>query len=318
MNILNSKEEKKLSKKELINYYQNLREYLISTPHENLSNGSLTICPAINGFVKKILKYGCGYEIKTYGAENVKGLTGIYANTHQSKCDHFNFVVSNPNHTIVLNNSEIIPLFKFFIELNGAVFVKRNIPESRFKAKLELMRLLCKEDKSITIFPEGVWNLSPSKLLLPVHAGFVDIAKKTGMPIIPVVHFYDYDNSKQDGIERIKGASVHYCDPIYVSESDNIIEKVQEYSDVVATVKWNMIEKKGIYKRDEISNSEYINFLEGNLRNLKEAGSDINTEQKTIFGYDSEPNLYQHVNAIPYNENGEFISAEKTKYFYKS
>ena len=53
MKPLSFREEQKLSTKERLKYYEELKDYLLSTKHENLSKGSLTICPTINPIVRK-------------------------------------------------------------------------------------------------------------------------------------------------------------------------------------------------------------------------------------------------------------------------
>ena len=196
MKILSSKEEQKLSPNERLYYYQQLKDYLLETKHENLSAGSLSVCPKINPIVRSTLKNFCGYKIYVEN-NDFKGLTGIYAFTHQDKYDHVNFVVSNPNHTILLNSVVLAPQYKAILNLNGTVYVDKSSKDDKQKVKLELMRLL-HNNKSITIFPESAWNLSPNKLHLPLYVGVVDIARKTGMPIIPSVQEYEYIN-KNDG-----------------------------------------------------------------------------------------------------------------------
>ena len=139
MNILSLIEEEKLSINQRTEYYQELKDYLLTTPYENLSVGSLTICPFLNPIVRNSLKKICGYDIIVKG-NNYKGLLGIYAFTHQDKFDHINFVVSNPNHTILLNSVVLAPVYKAMLNLNGVVYVDKNNKEDKKRAKLDLMR----------------------------------------------------------------------------------------------------------------------------------------------------------------------------------
>ena len=308
MIILTSKEEKKLTTKERIKYYEELKEYLLSTKHENLSKGSLTICPKLNPLIRKTLNELCGYKIYTEN-NDFKGLTGIYAYTHQDKYDHVNFVVANPNHTILLNSKVLSPLYKAMINMNGVVYVDKASKEDKNRVKLELTRLLLQE-KSITMFPESAWNLSPNKLHLPLYIGMIDIARKTGLPIIPAVQEYEYKN-KNDGIEHIDYVHVKFGDPIYVKISDDLEEKLEEVSTAFSTLRWESIENKGLYRRDDITTEEYINFVRASINNLNKAGIDMAVEQQYIYGADNPFYKEHFLNAVEWDENGVLLDSPK-------
>ena len=310
--ILSSREERELNKQELLIYYKELRNYLISTKPENITKGSLTICPVINPIIRKILECFCGYEIIVEGAEKIDGLVGIYAHTHQSNADHINLIASNPNHTILLNSSVLSILYKLVLCINGVIYVDKFDKESKNNAKTEMIRLLL-QGTSITMFPESAWNCSPNKLHLPLYIGMVDIAKKAQVPIIPVVQEYIYDESKFDGKERIRKVIISYGEPIYVSEDDKLLEKLDEYSESISTMRWNLIERKGMYERKQISNSSYINFLKGIVRNLKNAGIDIEIEKKGIFGADDDFYLFHHLNAVDYDEKNNLLPTQHVR-----
>ena len=314
--ILTSKQERELSHDELINYYCSLRNYLLYSKPEHVTKGALGICEKINPIISKTLNKFCGYDIEVENSETYKGITGIYAHSHQSKQDHIGLIVSNPNHTIILNSSVLSQFYKSVINLNGVIYVNKQSKEEKNNAKIEMMRLLL-NDKSITIFPESAWNLSPNKLHLPLYSGIMDVAKKTGKPVIPVVQEYYYDESKKDGKERIKKVFIKYGTPIYVGENDDIYKKLAEYSEQIATMRWELIEKKGMYHRESISNYDYINYLKGNIRNLKNAGVDINVEEEGIFGSNSDFYLFHNLNAVKYSDSGELLIPEYTRKVYK-
>ena len=307
--ILSFKEEIKLTHCEKIKYFSQLQEYLKNTPHEGLSKGSLSICETINPFVRSILTAFCGYENNVTYFSDVSGLNAIYAHSHQSKMDHVNFITSNPNHTILMNSCVLSELYKMILRINGVCFVDKSSRDSKAMAKKEMIRLLL-NDKSITMFPESAWNLSPNKLHLPLYYGVVDIARKSGMPIIPVVQEYTYDERKLDGIERVKSVNIKYCEPIFVGFNDDIDQKLQLLSDVISTARWEMIEQKGVFTREEIDNSIYINFLKGCIRNLENAGIDINVEKQHLLGANDDFYLFNHINAVDFDDDGNLLPTE--------
>lgn len=298
MRILTIKEEAELTQAQLLNYYKELREFLINSPHDKcLTLGSLSFCENINPIVRDILKMATNYEVTIDGYNNIKGLTAIYASTHQSKWDHANLVIANPNHTIILNSSVLSPLYKILINANGGVYLDKSIEESRKNAKLECMRLLL-QNKSITMFPESAWNLSPNKLHLPFRWGAVDMAKKTGKPIVPYVQYYIYDYAKLDGKERIKEVRIRFGRPIYVKETDSLLEKNEELSTAFATLKWELMEEFGTFLKPDNNMDLYHDFLAFSIRNLKNAGIDLDVETQNIFKANSYFYEEHPINAV--------------------
>lgn len=314
--ILSSQEERQLNNQELLVYYNKLREFLLSTKPEKITKGSLSVCPIINPMVRKLLEKFCGYEIVVEGAEKVDGLLGIYAHTHQSKADHINLIASNPNHTIMLNSSVLSIFYKLVLCINGVIYVDKFDKESKHNSKTEMIRLLL-QGTSITMFPESAWNCSPNKLHLPLYIGMVDIAKKAQVPIIPVVQEYIYDENKYNGKERIKKAIIVYGEPIYVREEDSLLDKLDEYSESISTIRWNLIERKGIYERKNVSNESYINFLKGIVRNLKNAGIDIEVERKGIYGANDDFYLFHHLNAVDYDDEFNLLPTKHVRQLIK-
>ena len=349
--ILTSREEKELSSSELKEYYEELRKYLLGVKHyDNLTKGSLTLCKMINPLVRngmikltefmtekqefsedmslkdsiklniknKLLEVDDlpKYDIVIEGANRYKGVVGIYAHSHQSKDDHLHYAISNPNHTVLLNSSILSDKYKLLVEANGVVYVDKGNKLSQNKAKLELIKLLL-SGKSISMFPESAWNLSPNKLHLPLYIGMVDIARKTGVPIIPVLEEYTYDEEILDGKERIKSIYIKYGDAIYVNENDNLLDKLNEYSEQISTMRWEFMMKNGVYKRHEISNKLYTNHIKGCIRNLELAEIDVNVEKEHIYGASDEFYEFHHLNAVDFDENDNLLPTEHVRKLIK-
>lgn len=73
--------------------------------------------------------------------------------------------------------------------INGCIYVDRKSRQSKREAKQQMIAHL-KQGHNVLLFPEGTWNLHPSKLLLPLNWGVIDISKETGVPIIPIILLY--------------------------------------------------------------------------------------------------------------------------------
>lgn len=71
---------------------------------------------------------------------------------------------------------------------NGVIACNRKVKASRIDAMKKAI-LTLRSGSDIIIFPEGVWNKTPEKLLLPFFPGVYKIAKETGTRVIPVIHY---------------------------------------------------------------------------------------------------------------------------------
>ena len=304
--ILTYDEEKQLSVEERKEYYMELREYLknIRTP---LPEKILTrIRELLNRkLVREAIDLVKGYELMVTGRENIPQTPVIYASTHQDYNDHFNIVLSIPEHAIILNTNTVTPAFKMIMGFNGIIYVNRKLEESRFNSKLKLMRTIL-NGKSVIIFPEGTYNCSPNKLLLPLHMGAIDIARKTGTPIVPVVQEYTYYPDEDDYKKIVKSCHVHFGKPIYVHASDSLSDKKEELQEKLATIRYFLMEEKGLFSREGITPMEYRNYLKSRLETWKSIKVDYQEEKKFIHGYGSEQYVFSHINAVPIGDDGVF------------
>lgn len=307
--VLAIKEEEKLSKEELLRYYNELRKWVVTRKYTNLTLGALILAPRLktitNRIASKLVPILAGGNVEQIqdGIENIPGGAVLFAHTHQGILDNFAWIPVTPKHCLILHSVKVRRILKIAQLNTGLILVskeKKNI-ENRKNATLDMIRLLV-EGHSIVYFPEGTWNLSPNKLHLPMSWGFLAIAKKTGKPVIPVVDEYTYDTSRPK--ERIVKIHISFGTPIYVNPEDSLYDKLNEYSETISTMRWKLIEEKGLCHRDDISNMDYVNFIEGNKKNLLLGGIDLNTERRLIWSADNEFYQFHHINDVPYNMEG--------------
>lgn len=304
--ILSYEEEKKLSTNEKLDYYKKLRSYLKNMPTTKINDFYMCVCNALNKkFVRGVINLIKGYELTVTGQENIPNGPVIYATTHQDFNDHFSIVLSIPEHAIILNTINVSKIFKIIMGVNGIVYVDRNNKENRFNSKLKLMKYISK-GKSVVVFPEGTYNCSPNKLHLPLHSGVLDMARKMGVPIVPVVQEYNYD-TLDNKKSLLKSCHVHFGRPIYVTAEDSLKDKKEELSTAFATIRFKLIEEKGLYNREALSNVEYINQVKSIYKTWEMANVDKNEERKTIYGYNDEFYLFHHINDVSINSNNELM-----------
>ncbi len=96
----------------------------------------------------------------------------------------------------------------------GSIFVKNSDPESREKAKWDLVKMLF-AGRTVMMFPEGTRNRTEEKLL-PFHMGTINIAMFSGCPIIPLAINADYRLFKNRLVCSVG-------DPIVVKTTDDAV-----------------------------------------------------------------------------------------------
>ena len=316
MEILSYKEEQKLNKEEREKYLGELREFCKKRKLTNTTKGATTIAPKLKIPTETIARIvtrtmaGGEVEVVVDGVENIEKVGGavLFASTHQGMLDGFVWMPYCPIHTLLFHGSEVNKLL-LLAQLNtGMILLSKHAEnsENRLNAKLDLISLLMR-GHSVFMCPEGTWNLSPNKLHLPLNFGFLDAAQKSKRPIIPVVIEYTYDTSSEK--ERIVFIHVRYGEAIYVSEGDNYVKKLEEYKEKIATIRWDLIEEKGIFSRSEITNKDYINYMKGNLQKLAAGNVDIEVDNKEIYGAKTEVYQFQHIADIQEMtaNNAEFV-----------
>lgn len=307
--ILSYEEESKLTLNELIVYYKSLKQYLLRYRNNVLKNGYIKSCEELHPLIRIIIDKIKGYELTIIGQDNIPEGPVIYASTHQDYHDHFNVVLSIPEHAIILNTNTVTPLFKMLLGTNGIVYVDRNDKDSRFAAKVQLMKYLAK-GKSVVVFPEATFNCSPNKLHLPLHSGIIDIARKMQVPIVPLVQEYTY-RENESSYKCVKSCTVEFGVPIYVGYNDSTEVKKEELSEQMTSIRWKLIEEKGKYFRTSVSNQEYINYVLSRIDGWKQTKVKIEDERKAIKGYGSEPYVFTFINDVSFDLDGNLLLTDE-------
>ena len=312
--VLSTKEEARLSPQDKEDYYREFRAWILSRQLKTTTPGARFWGPKLKKITNKIaIAVTKAFTNKNIdwvvdGTENIPDGSIIFALSHQGLLDNFVWLPSIDRHCCILHGAGVNKLLLLCQMNTGLVLVKKGDAQNNLDAKLDAIRLLL-EGHSITWFPEGTWNLSPNKLHLPMRHGFLDAARKTGRPVVPGVIEYTYDTSTAK--ERITKIHIRYGRPIFVTMDDNLAEKLEEYEEAISTMRYELIEEKGLFKRSDISNREYINFIKGCLANLKLGKLDINSERKFIFGAEDEYYQFHHINDVPFNEFDELLEPEE-------
>lgn len=132
--------------------------------------------------------------------------------------------------------------------INGVALCNRKVRASRL-ASAEASKRLLYMGMDMVVFPEGVWNKTPDKLMLDFWPGAYRLAKETGCRIIPVIHYL------ADPHKKYEGNVIHtvIADPISMEGLDEEAGQAL-LRDTMAAWYFRLMERYGQSTREELLN----------------------------------------------------------------
>jgi 1-acyl-sn-glycerol-3-phosphate acyltransferase len=313
--ILTKDEEEELDSRSLKEYYLNLKEHLKNSNYNDYNSFQMKFREFANkNLWKKLFKIIRKYDLVVDGYENIPSSPVIYAFHHAGIVDAENVVEALPEHAMLLAGDDLDKISRFLLNLNGTVFVSRLDKKSRSDSKIELMKSLSK-GKSIILFPEAMWNMSPNKIHLPITWGILDMAKKIGVPIVPVAQEYFYNEDILDGKERIEKVHIRFGKSVCVDVNDNIFDKLNEFDENFSTVRWSIWEENGIFKRRELNPMLYKNFVDCKINSFSQV--DLEHEYKCVYNGEDEFYKFNHLNIASCDDYGNLLPTEHVQQLNK-
>lgn len=171
------------------------------------------------------------------------GMPIIFAPNH-SNCNDFPITtMATGRHLRVLVGKQRLGFInRFFLHLNGVIYVDRFDKEKAAKAKKRILRAL-QGRLPLCWYPEGTWNLTDNLLMLPMKWGIIEIAAKARAQIIPIALEYD----RETMICRAR-----FGEPMYGEAFSNKASAITALRDSIATLKWEIMESCPLHLRDSI------------------------------------------------------------------
>lgn len=128
---------------------------------------------------------------------------------------------------------------------NGLILCNRKVKASR-KAAMEKAIEVLKSGTDVILFPEGVWNKTQEKLLLPFFPGVYKIAKASGAKVVPIIHYLPSLPEKK------KGNKIHTIidKPITINQMEEK-EALTKLRDIMATRYFELMERFGTSTREK-------------------------------------------------------------------
>jgi len=197
----------------------------------------------INGFSVEVLN-----DIKL-----PQGRSIIFAVTHIGKWD-FEIV----NEQIRVQSFVIAADFMhmhgtvsgFFMKLNGVIYVDEEDREDRANTKMLMIKLL-QAGRNVMILPEGTWNLSENEIIRDIAYGTAGAAISAGAVIIPIA-IEQYD-------KRFVICQGDMIDPVSLQMDKHRL--TVSLRDELASLKWKIWERKGIYRRNKLPPDYWEQFI---------------------------------------------------------
>lgn len=221
----------------------------------------------------------------------------IFAVNHSNRYDiPYTCEILSRQCYVLLGKQPLEPIDRLAFILNGTVWVDRKSREDKKNSVAKMIKLLC-NGANLVIFPEGTWNLTPSKPMLPLYWGIIDIAKASGRPIVPIILEYTEKN-----------CYVAFGESMEISPADDKGEKISELNDRFATLKWSIWEQ---FSDTGCSTDKEWN-AEVQKRLAEYPKLDYEYETSVIRKeYDTADEVFAHLNSITPNQTSAFLYNKK-------
>jgi 1-acyl-sn-glycerol-3-phosphate acyltransferase len=152
----------------------------------------------------------------------------VYVSNHQSMVDILAiFATHIPMLWVSKVENSYVPFLGWNMMLNRHIFVKRGyMPSIMRMVRLCLRRL--EEGYSLFIFPEG--TRSPDGQLLPFYSGAFRIARRAGVPIVPIVVEGTSEILPKGSFRiRPRPVQISILDEVHPADFDGDAKRLQEH-----------------------------------------------------------------------------------------
>lgn len=244
-----------LKKEDLQDYYRNKREYEYNRG-EGLKglNWREKIHPILLNLISLNRKYIDRQKLTIIKDERtITDKPVIYAVTHIGKFDYQLAGEAIREHQIPFagDPDTMYRTFDgFFLGINGIIYCDTDSKTDRKIGKETAIDLL-NNNKNLLIYPEGVWNVTTNLLTIPLFPGVIEIAQTSGCEIVPVA----IEQYGKDFVVNI-GKNFQVDDLGEELNKQYIDKKRIELRDIMATLKWEIMETRGTVKRSSLGSFE--------------------------------------------------------------
>lgn len=295
--LLDRNEERNLNDTEKIKYFSRIQDHY--------ANQSMNIIPrkiraAIHPLLLAIMSTTLNFKLvlvedKRKHSDAYKN--AIFAVNHTNVHDIPAASKIIKEHCYIITGDEVKnDINGLMFWLNGVTFLNRTNSAERKNSKECLLKYLM-HGENIMIFPEATWNRlgtrgTKEKLMMPLWPGAVELAQKTGVPIVPVILEYMGD------VCYSKIGNEIFIDPLAdINRSKQILR------DAMATLKWEILEEFAQDKRENVSQKKFEAIIQSYLDEYPKLDTEFEDlvifKEKDIIEFDEvfEPIFKLNVNS---------------------
>lgn len=148
---------------------------------------SLYAIAAYSKWMRAMLKFFCGVEIRAEGLEKIPAGPCIFACKHQAEIDPFTFPELVHFDTAFIMKKELfdIPLWGMYARRAGSVPIDRSAGASALRTLVRDVDRALKQGQSVVIYPEGTRTEAGAKDVR-YHPGIAALYKNLDAPVVPV------------------------------------------------------------------------------------------------------------------------------------
>ncbi len=175
----------------------------------------------------------------------------------------------------------------YFTIVNGVIYVDSDYKSDMQNAK-KISKKVLNQNGNIMWYPEAIWNLSPNELMLPCRYGIIETAVETNAVILPIA----IDQKDKDFYVNI--GEYIYPEELNLKGLDDREGKIKGINllrDKMATLKWEIWEKQGVYSRDEIPFNYQEKYVEEKI-----------AEWPFLSQQDIEKRIYKPSNMVSFED----------------
>lgn len=248
------------------------------------------------------MKSKINFNVKIIDKDNIcSSSPAIYVVNHTNSFDiPVASAIIKKHHYVLLGTQPLEIMDRTAFILNGVVWVNRKDKHSKAKAKQKMIDII-KSGTNILMFPEGTWNISENKLMLPLHWGVIDIAKECNVPVIPII--LDYSP---------KLCTAKIGKQLFFNKNDDKKNAINKLRDAMATLRYELWEQQGIFKRINIKKDDFNNILKKAVDEYPKLDLEyeISVARKE---YDEYKKVFNHLSYVKPTKKTAFLFNKRLK-----
>lgn len=308
--LLSIRNLEKLSSREKVEYFSNLRDYCISLNKRDIGKNRV---PLLFSKIFPLLR-NYGYFVE--GIENLPDNgCALFVCNHSNSHDFFTaqelFRMLGKNVSVLSADDDLNFATATLFKICEAVLIDRNDKNSTSNGIFEMAaNLIC--GNPAVIFGEATWNLHPLKTMHQIKIGASEIAAIAQAPIIPTIFEYVEVPSKCfKEKDLFYKCIIKFGEPIFIYQDTSLINQTNIIQKKMEDNRRDLWGELGINKNSirDIDVELYLNHTY--LKKYGAFGFDYDSKAERGYLFSKDGNLIENEYRI--DDYGNFVPGVTTK-----